>query len=375
MSLETRIISLVQSVAADIKSIYTGLAGKVDSNDLRLSDAREWSEETIIQAEAEAGTATTRRAWTSQRVRQAIAAWWNSSKGSLSGPVAISANSANGNAVTILQNGQGTALALATNVLPVPTGATNNTGMVGGLHLYNSGGTPAEGALVAGISFGRVNTGRRGALIAASQDTANGNQIGLKFYTRNLTPVSNDELNATPALHLKPDNTVVISGSVELGNAAGQIKFPAAQNASTDANTLDDYEEGTWTPAYSPTTGAFGTVTYSLQFGKYTKVGRLVVITFLLRTSAFDLGTGVGGLRISGLPFISNGTNAGAGLGACLGFATNNPVGVVNTGSTAYMEIWHRTTANGGAVTTTVAEMSSGTSSNYICGSLSYEAS
>jgi len=47
-------------------------------NDSRLSDAREWTASTITQAEAEAGTATTRRAWTSQRVRQAITGWWNS---------------------------------------------------------------------------------------------------------------------------------------------------------------------------------------------------------------------------------------------------------------------------------------------------------
>jgi hypothetical protein len=85
--------------------------------------------------------------------------------------------------------------------------------MIGSLHLYNSGATPADGALVAGVSFGRINAGRRGALIAASQDTANGNQIGLKFYTRNLTSTANDDLNTTPALHLKPDNTVAIAAS------------------------------------------------------------------------------------------------------------------------------------------------------------------
>ena len=45
-------------------------------NDSRLSDAREWTAATVDQAEAEAGTATTRRAWTAERVRQAIAAWW-----------------------------------------------------------------------------------------------------------------------------------------------------------------------------------------------------------------------------------------------------------------------------------------------------------
>lgn len=41
-------------------------------NDSRLSDSREWSAATVTQAEAEAGSATTRRAWTAQRVRQAI---------------------------------------------------------------------------------------------------------------------------------------------------------------------------------------------------------------------------------------------------------------------------------------------------------------
>lgn len=51
--------------------------GAVAADDPRLSDAREWSAETVAQAEAEAGTATTRRAWTAQRVRQAIVAWWN----------------------------------------------------------------------------------------------------------------------------------------------------------------------------------------------------------------------------------------------------------------------------------------------------------
>lgn len=48
----------------------------VGTGDSRLSDAREWTADTVGQAEAEAGTATTRRAWTAQRVRQAIAEWW-----------------------------------------------------------------------------------------------------------------------------------------------------------------------------------------------------------------------------------------------------------------------------------------------------------
>ena len=48
-------------------------AALIDTDDSRLSDSREWTADTVSQAEAEAGTATTRRAWTAQRVAQAIA--------------------------------------------------------------------------------------------------------------------------------------------------------------------------------------------------------------------------------------------------------------------------------------------------------------
>ena len=58
--------------AAEGDAAYVGLS------DARLSDSREWTAATIEQAEAETGTATTRRAFTAQRVRQAIAAWWTS---------------------------------------------------------------------------------------------------------------------------------------------------------------------------------------------------------------------------------------------------------------------------------------------------------
>ena len=76
MSLQTRITALVQAIGADIKALYSG---KVATSDARLTDAREWTATTVTQAEAEQGTATTRRAWTAQRVFQAVAAWWAAS--------------------------------------------------------------------------------------------------------------------------------------------------------------------------------------------------------------------------------------------------------------------------------------------------------
>ena len=55
-----------------IAGLQTALNAKVDTGDSRLSDSREWSGDTVSQVEAEAGTSTARRAWTAQRIRQAI---------------------------------------------------------------------------------------------------------------------------------------------------------------------------------------------------------------------------------------------------------------------------------------------------------------
>lgn len=77
------------------------------------------------------------------------------------------------------------------------------------------------------------------------------------------------------------------------------VTFPAAQVASADANTLDDYEEGTWTPTVVGTSGA-GTVNYILQVGRYTKIGNRVFFQFSV---AWNSGTGTGFLRVTGLPF------------------------------------------------------------------------
>jgi hypothetical protein len=77
------------------------------------------------------------------------------------------------------------------------------------------------------------------------------------------------------------------------------ITFPATQVASSDANTLDDYVEATFSPTIVGSTTA-GSATYSTQVGRATKVGRLV--TFQIRV-AYSGGTGTGNLRIASLPF------------------------------------------------------------------------
>jgi hypothetical protein len=80
------------------------------------------------------------------------------------------------------------------------------------------------------------------------------------------------------------------------------IKFPAAQSASADANTLDDYEEGTWTPALN-FSGGNTSLTYNIRSGRYTKVGRIVTVAFSIVLT--NKGSSSGFANISGLPFPS----------------------------------------------------------------------
>ena len=124
--------------------------------------------------------------------------------------------------------------------------------------------------------------------------------------------------------------TLVISGTTPSLNG---ITFPATQSASADANTLDDYEEGTFTPAVVGTTTS-GTATYSVQTGAYTKIGNLVYVNIYL---TYTSGTGTGQLRISGLPFTSAGSFfsvAGVYLDNILLTATYYPQVIMNGSST-----------------------------------------
>ena len=136
-------------------------------------------------------------------------------------------------------------------------------------------------------------------------------------------------------LRVTTDGTVVLKGGNTSATGVG-ITFPASQSASSDANTLDDYEEGTWTPTIGGN-GVAGSATYSVQGGKYTKVGRLVTASFdVATTSTLSGATGVGVIR--GLPFTAIGSASGlldAGSGA-IGYF--NGISGANYTYTAYID-------------------------------------
>ena len=86
----------------------------------------------------------------------------------------------------------------------------------------------------------------------------------------------------------------------EVISASKGIAFPATQVSSANANTLDDYEEGSWTPSVG------GTATYTFQTGTYTKIGDVVFIRAIIQINSIGTGSTT---TISGLPFTSGGVS------------------------------------------------------------------
>jgi hypothetical protein len=111
----------------------------------------------------------------------------------------------------------------------------------------------------------------------------------------------------------------IAQGSGLVSLPIGQLAFPAAQNPSSDPNTLDDYEEGTWTPVLA-FGGASTGITYgSPTGGRYTKIGRTVL--FACAITLTSKGSATGSATITGLPWTA--VNDGIFGPASVGYATS----------------------------------------------------
>jgi hypothetical protein len=157
----------------------------------------------------------------------------------------------------------------------------------------------------------------------------------------------------TERLRIDSSGNVGIGVTPSAGNGCLQlvsgINFPATQVASANANTLDDYEEGNFTPVVQGSTTA-GAGTYSSQSGRYTKTGRLVTVEIYLAWSAH---TGSGNFQIGGLPFNSNSSvysGASIGLVNNIALSANNTIAAFNQTNTSYINIV-QTPVGGGAFT------------------------
>jgi hypothetical protein len=109
----------------------------------------------------------------------------------------------------------------------------------------------------------------------------------------------------TPIFRLAATGAATFSSGIGIGGATattGGIQFPTTEVNVNNANNLDDYEEGSFTPVLIGSSTA-GTATYAAQNGRYVKIGRAVNFNLYCDWSA---GTGTGNLYIGGLPYVAD---------------------------------------------------------------------
>jgi hypothetical protein len=159
-----------------------------------------------------------------------------------------------------------------------------------------------------GLSFGSNTIADGAGIYMNAVDASNANLLlSLKVAGTPTTVATFTSAGAAITGTLSATSGASVGGATA---GAGGLAFPATAVAVADANTLDDYEEGTWTPTDSSGAGLSLTV-YSAT---YTKVGRLVEIeaTIQLPSTASTAS-----MQFAGLPFTAAGGDDNTG-GLCI---------------------------------------------------------
>jgi hypothetical protein len=273
---------------------------------------------------------------------------WNisitGSPGAAGTVTSISVASANGFAGS--SSGGGTpALTLSTTVTGVlkGNGTAISQATAGTDYLTPTG----NGSGLTSLTAANISAGTAGISISgnAATVTTNANLTGPITSSGNATTIASGNTYPTPTF----SGTATGQGLLDIsGASAGQVKFPATQNASSNANTLDDYKEGTWTPVLRFNGNAVG-MTYSVQLGTYTKIGNMVNVAAFIILSA--KGSSTGQAEVIGIPYSpSNISQVGGVLTVTSGFTglTSSPNFGLNV-STLYL--WQTSSTGSVAVT------------------------
>jgi len=186
------------------------------------------------------------------------------------------------------------------------------TGTVG--ETFTANATPGVGtgtvATTADIAIQSLTNTFIGHESGSSVTTGSSNVI-LGGYTGSAAPISATG-NAYVVLSDGAGNVVVSTKTSQtfalqggtLSTGTG-IAFPATQSASTDANTLDDYEEGTWTPNQGAGLTVVGTFSST---GNYVKVGKMVTVQVSLTATTSITISASDAVMFTNLPFASSPT-------------------------------------------------------------------
>ena len=150
---------------------------------------------------------------------------------------------------------------------------------------------------------------------------ANDGALNIQTNGSNAISISSGQRSTFPT-------TIGVGGATPATSGSG-ISFPASASASSDANTLDDYEEGTWTPTLT----SFGGTNLAAT-GYYTKIGRIVNwsvditgtnVTSTANTSNFTMPFAAPSIPLMGTCVAASSSTVSYGVGVAGGTTTMQP--------------------------------------------------
>jgi hypothetical protein len=212
----------------------------------------------------------------------------------------------------------GNVLVGTTNTDPAFNNVTGQSmASTGQLQVTRDGGTAA--LFNRKSSNGEIVSFRIGGGTVGSIGTSSGNfylsgaSKGFRFGSSSVVPSSSTGADSDNNLDLGYSSSrfkdLYLSGGVVFGATGGAVT----------SKTLDDYEEGTWTPAS-------GTITLSSSLGKYTKVGNMVFIIWQIQFPSNSDGNSA---IVGGLPFnVASGQYSGTT--SITNFVSTNILPMVN---------------------------------------------
>jgi len=252
------------------------------------------------------------------------------------------------------------------NTVPIRQSSASSDGWLSSTDWSTFNSKQPAGSYLTSVTVDSPLTGAGTSASHLSIPAANGSTNGYLTST-DWTTFNNKASTSSPTF---TGDVTLSTGNLVIGTSGKGIDFSATAGTGT-SELLADYEEGTWTPAYTPTGTGFTSITYASQVGYYTKVGRAVTIRCFIRTSAITIGSASGTMQITGLPYTVASGMGGTGIAAgTFNWAGNVPIS--GSSFSNAISLYYRTTVNGRDYDLAPSDLATGASSNDIYFSCTY---
>ena len=184
---------------------------------------------------------------------------------------------------------------LTSTGLGIGTSSPSGKLTVANTYTNTSDATIVASAGIPGINLRSTSSGRLSIFTNYSAANATSFLVGTGTNNPSTEAIQIDHSTGTTRFR-----TTIGVGETTPSTSGAGITFPATQSASSDANTLDDYEEGTCTISLTATSGTI-TMNSGYTTMQYTKIGRQVTVTGHIAVTSVSSPTGV--LLLTGMPF------------------------------------------------------------------------